>query len=211
MIVQFVAHQWAGRPVQLPEWMFDLPIGHMVVAAVVLLAARASGKPIRDYLGLVAVRRRDVWVALGIGVATFVGMALLFQVTGQIQQFFGGAPLDGNPFEGFTGDKWRLILSVFIAMVVAAPIAEELLFRGLMFRGLSALGTAATIAITSVVFGLCHAPGFGWQRVVVTGCVGAVLAVMRWRTGGTSMPMITHAATNLIGASLTALMILAMP
>jgi membrane protease YdiL (CAAX protease family) len=206
IFVQLAANAWAGKAVQLPQIMYELPLGHIAIMLVVLLAARMSGQPMREFLGLVAIRHRDVWIAIGIGVATFAGMSVLFAVTAMISKAFGIAP---EHFDLAVGDgRWRLIASIFIAMVIAAPIAEELLFRGLMYRGLSGMGVVGAIVISSIIFGLAHSPGFGWERAFVTGCVGVVLAVIRWRTGGTSMGMVTHAATNFVGASALSVMIL---
>jgi len=211
VIVQIAANVWAGTQVQLPWLVYAMPIGHIVVAAIVIVAIRTAGLPLREYLGLVSLRHADVWRGIGIGAAAWLGMVILFAVTALIHNALGGTPSDHSTlFKGVAEDKWRFLISMYVLMIIAAPIAEELLFRGLMYRGLaeSRLGAAGTIVITSIVFGLAHWLGFGWERVVVTGCVGALLGFLRWRTGGTSVPIVAHAATNFMGAMMLTVMVL---
>jgi hypothetical protein len=78
VIVQIVANTWAGTSVQLPWLMEAMPVGHIVVAAIVIIAIRSAGLPVRDYLGLVSLRHGDVWRGIGIGIAAFAGMISLF-------------------------------------------------------------------------------------------------------------------------------------
>ena len=82
------------------------------------------------------------------------------------------------------------IFFVWIMMVVAAPVAEEILYRGFFYRGLRAtrLGVAGTILVTSVAFGLLHkVGGFGWDRVVVddlSRSAAGLAAPAHWRPDG---------------------------
>src|SRR5262249_10625676 len=107
------------------------------------------------------------------------------------------------------GTAFKLV-SLWIGMVIAAPIAEEILFRGLIYRGLaeSRLGALCAVRVTSLAFGLMHAPGFGWPRVVSTACVGLLLGWLRWHTGNTSVGIVAHAVTNLMGAMMLTVMVL---
>jgi hypothetical protein len=209
--VQMTANAWAGHPVRLPAWMYEFPVGHAMMLAIVLLAIGVMSLNMRDYLGLVKIRHAQVWAGIGIGIATFVGMIGLFIVTGLIQKMIGGGAPSGEviTFKGVGTHKLELIIVIYGLMVIAAPIVEEIFFRGFMYRGLaeSRMGVVGALVVTSIIFGLAHAPGFGWQRVVVTGCVGLLLGIIRWRTGGTSMGMVSHAATNFCGASVFAYLI----
>jgi CAAX protease family protein len=49
------------------------------------------------------------------------------------------------------------VISLLITAVVAAPVVEEMIFRGLMLRGLrSRMGAAAAVGGQGVLFGLAH-------------------------------------------------------
>src|SRR5215212_2642469 len=79
------------------------------------------------------------------------------------------------------------LISLWLLLLVVAPVAEEILFRGFLYRGLvGPLGTVSTIVLTSIVFGVLHKWGFGWDRVVAITALGLLLGWLRRRTGGTT-------------------------
>jgi len=67
-------------------------------------------------------------------------------------------PLVGNT-EGL-GDlelDRTYVISLLVTAVVAAPVVEEMVFRGLMLRGLrSRMGAVAAVGIQGMLFGLAH-------------------------------------------------------
>lgn len=83
----------------------------------------------------------------------------------------------------------------FLAMVVAAPILEELIFRGIILDGL--LKNYSPIKfISSFLFGLVHLNP--WQ--FVGGLLfGIFIGWVYYRSGSLSLSIIIHAAANLIG------------
>jgi membrane protease YdiL (CAAX protease family) len=84
--------------------------------------------------------------------------------------------------------------------VVVVAIAEEALLRGSLYRAVEARGgVLAAIAITSVAFGLLHAPVYGWGVVPLDIAVGVWLGALRAVTGGVAAPAVAHAAADLAG------------
>ena len=85
------------------------------------------------------------------------------------------------------------VLTVFLA-VVAAPIAEEILFRGLLFTRM-ARGSNLYIAaiISSIVFGIMHGTMI-WA--IYTFVVGAVLVWLFVKTRSLTAPILAHFAFN---------------
>ena len=87
--------------------------------------------------------------------------------------------------------------TLFVALaVVAAPITEELLFRGWLYTGLRVrLRAGLTILVTATLFGLAH-----WERTHLYALavfpVGLALGVVRERTGTIAATMGFHAAYN---------------
>ena len=85
----------------------------------------------------------------------------------------------------------------FVTMaVVAAPVAEELLFRGWLYTALRGrIGVRAGILLSSVLFALAH-----WEKTHIYALavfpVGLALGFIRERTGSLRASMAAHAAYN---------------
>ena len=87
----------------------------------------------------------------------------------------------------------------WVALVVAAPVAEESLFRGFMFRGMAAsrLGPAGAIVLTSLLWAMLHIQ-YDWYGIVSVFVLGLVLGVARHRTGSLYAPIVMHGLSNLV-------------
>jgi membrane protease YdiL (CAAX protease family) len=101
--------------------------------------------------------------------------------------------------------------------VLGAPIAEELLFRGLIFRKLEkALGTVAGILLSAVLFALIHFPYWflsgaksGWDLAFAEAemfAQGVAFAVLFRLTGSLWAPLVYHFGNNLVNVSLRPLL-----
>lgn len=96
------------------------------------------------------------------------------------------APTDGYP-------RWAIF-------VVIVAVAEEALLRGSLFRAIEQRsGVVAAIAITSVAFGLLHAPVYGWGVVPLDIAVGVWLGTLRAVSGTVAAPAVAHAVADLAG------------
>jgi membrane protease YdiL (CAAX protease family) len=99
--------------------------------------------------------------------------------------------LDPGKEQGIAPEHWRAghtaVFVVFAtAVVVGAPLAEELTFRGYVFAVLrEKLGWVAALALTSIAFGCAHTgnPGANARAVALVTLagvfLGAVIAVTR--------------------------------
>lgn len=100
---------------------------------------------------------------------------------------------------GFTGitQQYELILA-FITLVVVAPVAEEILFRGYLLGKLRKLfPTWAAILATSILFGLIHVGTTGaWNVAVDTFALSIVLCLLRVSTGSIWASMLLHMIKN---------------
>ncbi|MFN2543786.1 MAG: lysostaphin resistance A-like protein [Actinomycetota bacterium] len=91
-----------------------------------------------------------------------------------------------------------------ITVLIAAPIAEELLFRGFLFRALRAKHRFVFAGIVSALcFGAVHYSGGAWQNAlllpIVMTFVGFGLAWLYERRGNIVANMAAHATFNVIG------------
>jgi len=88
---------------------------------------------------------------------------------------------------------WTIILSA----VIAAPIIEEVIFRGWMQPMMISRGMPAIFAvlITALFFGLVHVFS-GLQVMTYTFLLGIALGMARLITGRVAAPMLAHMANN---------------
>ena len=97
---------------------------------------------------------------------------------------------------------------LLLALVVAAPLAEEFLFRGFLYAGLleSRLGPFGAIALTALAWGSLHVQydAYGMATVAVS---GLLLGLIRWRTGSLWLCALLHGLMNAV-ASIEVLFIL---
>ncbi len=105
-----------------------------------------------------------------------------------------------NEVEDIGTVPWQVVLTV-IALVVLAPLGEELLFRGLLLRGLARrLDFWPAALITSAVFAGAHADSYIlWPRALALFGTGLVLAWI-YRRRGYWASVSAHATVNTIAA-----------
>lgn len=103
------------------------------------------------------------------------------------------------------------IIGVIMLVVVGAPLAEELLFRGLVLRTIERwFGGVVAIIGSSILFAIPHwQPDAGWQETVVLlsalAVVGLVFAIGTVVTGRLGPAVIAHFLFNATGTILTLL------
>ena len=84
-------------------------------------------------------------------------------------------------------------LNIFVLIVIAAPLSEELLFRGLLFSRLMVKwGATRAMIVSSLAFGLLHLNPIG------ASVFGMVACVLYLRTRTLLAPMALHALNNLM-------------
>jgi membrane protease YdiL (CAAX protease family) len=96
------------------------------------------------------------------------------------------------------------IILTAILVAVAAPIAEELFFRGLLFRGFRArYGFLVSALASSLFFGLVHYQPAAWQNWVLLctllAFVGFALAWVYERSRNLLTNIAAHATFNIFG------------
>lgn len=174
-------------------------VQYLAMAAIALAIARGLA---RDLVGL---RRPASWwraagVVLGALVAIWIAGALL------------GLFLNAGREQGLVPSSWdpsraAPFAANFAVVAVAAPLVEELIYRGLGYGLLvSVTGPWLAIGLSALAFGLAH--GLVVALPVLT-LFGAILGWVRWRTASLYPAMILHGIFNaaaLVAAITTAAM-----
>lgn len=100
----------------------------------------------------------------------------------------------GNISSNLKGmDNPLSIIMMFLAVVVMAPVVEEIVFRGILYNILNKrMGLIAAAVISSATFGILHGATF-----FQTALIGFILAVLYQVTGTLWVPVMAHALNNL--------------
>ncbi|MBV5314300.1 MAG: CPBP family intramembrane metalloprotease [Prolixibacteraceae bacterium] len=127
-------------------------------------------------------------------VIAICSVALLFGIASPIGNLI---PMPENIQKAFMAFGSQTGIFSFILMVVAAPILEELIFRGIILDGLLRVySPVKSILVSSFLFGLVHLNP--WQ--FVTGLiVGIFSGWVYFKTRNLLPSIIIHAAANLSG------------
>lgn len=192
-----------GSPILLQFAFGLLSYGLMLLMTIAYLRARRLS--IRD-LGLVRPRWSDLGRAL---IALVVYISTYLVAAAILKQLFPGLDLDQRQDLGFDDAEGAGYLAlIFVLLVVIAPIAEEILMRGLLFTSLRRRSSFWIAAIvTSLLFAALHLGGGEqgagplWIAAVDTFVLSLVLCYLRERTGRLWAGIGLHALKNGIAFS----------
>lgn len=104
--------------------------------------------------------------------------------------------------------QWDPRIIAFGSSVLAAPIIEEILFRGVLFSKLVESGWTAgrVVTATSLIWALGHLPNdLGALKFFIVLPLGFALGLIRAKTKGVFLALAVHMAVNLTVAILPAL------
>jgi membrane protease YdiL (CAAX protease family) len=168
--VSFIA-QWAGF-VGVPVW---------------LSRTRGTGSLKQDF----GLELRPIDVALGLAMA--VALVIVVAGYGGILRQFDHVNLSHEADQ--LNQSGFVVLALFAG--VGAPIAEELLFRGLAQPALQRrLGEWQGLVLTAVLFGLVHFSGNPVEAIPPLTVVGLGVGLLAWRTGRLGPGIVAHMAFN---------------
>jgi membrane protease YdiL (CAAX protease family) len=159
---------------------------------VSVVAARLRGWRARDYLALIQPRRGEV--AFGV-----LFLAALLIASDLFTLLAGREVVPGFMREAYLSARNSGALALFfLAVVIVAPVSEEIAFRGFLFRGLSAswLGVSGTIIATSAAWTAMHVQYDSFTLVQIF-LIGLLLGWIRWASGSTLLTIMLHMLANL--------------
>ena len=92
---------------------------------------------------------------------------------------------------------FRPTIPAFLTAVIAAPILEELIFRGIILEGfLRNYSPVKSILLVSLLFGVAHLNI--WQFIGAF-VIGAFISWIYWKTRSIVLSIVVHMMNNLIG------------
>lgn len=155
-----------------------------------LLFAGLTARPTAADFGLVATRFwRALRLAVGVGIAFYVLSAIWIALI--------GADASDDVSDLGVEDSTLLLITGAILLTVLAPLAEEILFRGLVFRGLrNRTGVWPAALLTGALFGLIHAGSSPIEFLVPLAFFGVGLCLLYHLTASLYPCIALHSINN---------------
>ena len=162
----------------------------VVIGLCWLFAWLRRGMPVGEYLGLVPVSARRmfrwclvllVFVVVSDGLTASLGRTIVPEVMVDAYRTAWFEPL------------------LWLAIILLAPLSEEVLFRGFLYRGLeqSKVGVWGAIGISALLWAIIHVQ-YDLYGMATIFAGGILLGVVRQVTGSILPTILLHALMNLI-------------
>jgi membrane protease YdiL (CAAX protease family) len=178
----------------LPQWSVLLT-ELVLILLPVLIFLRLSKLPLRQTLGL----HWPGWRVAGLSLLVGIGIWLLDIWLGVlINWLLQYTPILSSTLTPRTNAQAAL---TFVSLALAAPVCEEMLFRGVLLRAHERHGAWRAIVMSSVLFLAFH---LGLQQPLALIPLAFGLGYVAWRTGSLIPAILVHLANN-AGAALLAI------
>jgi membrane protease YdiL (CAAX protease family) len=192
-LMLFGAHPHDFRnPLSWPTLTAELVGISVALAAVVALLPLLAQRSLRD-LGLRAPR----WSDLGWGLGGAVAMVVVAGLVGALQEHVFHLKADEVQVHLLRAARGAEVPGFVFFACVAAPVFEELLFRGFLFNALLRyLPLWAALVLCGALFGMAHNQQGNLGALIPLAAVGMVLAAIYYRSGSLVAAMLAHAFFN---------------
>lgn len=193
---------WYGLGIgHLPNFSGDgaaiaiiIAVSTPVEVALLFLFARRAATSAVEYLGLIWPRSSEVIF----GVAAMVGLMIIGDALSWLLGRAFVTPFQINIYKTASAGGWLVWL--WLAIVIATPIGEEIIFRGFLFRGWlkSPRDVWPVIFTTAFLWAIIHLQ-YDWYVIGQIFVFGLYLGWIRWATGSTILTILLHALINTEG------------
>ncbi|WP_352338642.1 type II CAAX endopeptidase family protein [Psychrobacter sp. 16-MNA-CIBAN-0192] len=165
-------------------------ISCVLLTLLMMAVIRVKGGNFRQYLALHSFS----WLTA----AAMMGILVLFMLVSQIVTYW----LDKTPLD-FVDPLYQSVSSVWllvVAMVIVAPIYEELVFRGLLWSAISEQfsmqrGTIIASTVTSIIFAVIHLQ-YGLYEITTIMLLALIFCYARIKSGSVLLPILLHMINN---------------
>lgn len=159
------------------------------IGVIILFVKLQRGPSVRQYLRIVPIAFGTLLKWLGITVLVMAAMA-------------GVNYLLDTPMDDWMVDVYETAVVVpllWVAVILAAPLFEEILFRGFLFAGLhnSRVGAVGAVLLTALLWALLHIFQYDIYTTSMILVFGILLGIARLRTDSIYIPLAMHAFYNL--------------
>jgi len=165
-----------------------------IVSGLMILCVKLNKRlDTKEYLGFVIPGRKEFlfWTMI------FVGFGACWNITSYL---LGRAIVPEVMIAIYRSAPVTILL--WMAFVIAAPMFEELLFRGFLFKGLqnSKLGNVGAIFFTALPWAVIHFQ-YDTYEVASIFLLGIIFGIARIKTNSVTLTMFMHMIMNIIATS----------
>jgi membrane protease YdiL (CAAX protease family) len=167
------------------------------LGAVASVIHRAGGRG-REWVGLEPLKVPGKWIGIALAASFATRVAATAYAAFMLALGWRLQGWNSDPTRFFPHDLFGSAVLIFV-VVIAAPIAEEIVFRGVLLPSLAAhTGEGRAIAVSALVFAAMHLNMFSFVPILL---VGWVLAWLYLRSGSLWVAIIGHSAFNAFGVA----------
>jgi membrane protease YdiL (CAAX protease family) len=202
-LAQFVVISIAQWIIDVTNWDVTLIAAHTVCVAIsnavaVIVAVLVSKKLFkrivtRDSLGLKSLPTWTDILLSPIGyIVSTIAAAFVIMILQAVMKNVDWSQAQDVGFNSVYSSADRII--TFIALVIVAPITEELIFRGFLYGRLrTKLSAVPAIILVSLLFGVLHGQ---WNVGIVVGVMSIFMCIARELTGTIYAGILMHMIRN---------------
>lgn len=185
-----------GSFLQTQHFGWGLLATEILIGLLALLWVRANRLPARTTLRLHPARVSAVGLAFLMGLGVWLADSWLGGLTGILLGYDVPVP------PGIYPQTAGAVLLLLLGFVAAAPLGEELMFRGYMQVAYERLRPAVAIILIALLFSVFHLSLLGLPPRIP---VSLALGYVAWRSGSLWPGVALHAANNLLATLLLAI------
>lgn len=179
---------------------FTILAGSLIgLALTVFFAWLRSRGDIKSYLGFLPVSQQFLFTCLG-------AIALLVVIADSTSYFLERPLVPEFMVSAYRSVTFKPL--IWFAVCIAAPLFEELFFRGFLIRGWerSKLGPVGSVMLSSLIWTGIHVQ-YGWYELTQILILGLMFGYMRVKTGSTAPSFACHVFTNIIATGEVAVVV----
>ena len=194
IVGSIVYWQTSGDFLDIEKTPWPLVVGSLVQTLIIVVSIefgwrRRKGLTLRD----IGFQQTSIWLLVIVAIAGF----LLAGTIEGIERQLGIKPGDLVPEliapQGFV---WLHFVAVLITVGIIAPVAEEMIFRGVLYSWFrSRFNVPLAITLNAGLFGLIHL-GYPLPLMALVALMGAVFSWSFERTGSLWVPIVLHIGQN---------------
>ena len=173
----------------------SIMMGCVLLLAASIFIIRSKGGDWRQYLAL-----KPFSLSVGMGI---LGLLLIFMIASQALTYL----LDMTPLD-FVDPLYQSVSSVWLlvfAMVIVAPIYEEVVFRGILWSAIAEQFSSASYPahqgaiiasmVTSFIFAVIHVQ-YGVYEISTIVVLALIFCYARIKSGSLLLPIMLHIVNN---------------